>query len=140
MKLKADLRRDNIWLLSRLDYIWSNHFTDIKQTNKVFIKFGRYSKLRLGSIKMARYGGHTVITITKMFQDSRIPTDIVDQTIGHELVHYAHGFSSPYPKMHRYPHEGGIVKKEMISRGLGKQVRAYQNWVKVYRRELYDKS
>lgn len=144
--MKTDPRRDkqsfalrtNIWLLSRLDYLWSNHFPDIKQTNKVFIKFGRYSKLRLGSIKMARHGGHTVITITKMFQDSRIPTEVVDQTIGHELVHYSHGFSSPHPKMHRYPHEGGIVKKEMLARGLGKQIKAYQEWVKVYRQELYD--
>ena len=139
MKLKTDQRRDNIWLLSRLDYIWSSHFPDLNQTNKVFIKFGRYSKLRLGSIKMERLRGHTVITITKMFQDSKISVDVVDQTIGHELVHYAHGFSSPHPKMHRYPHEGGVVKKDMIERGMGKQVKAYQEWVKVYRKELYDK-
>lgn len=139
MKTKTDPKRDNIWLLSRLDHLWTSHFPDIKQTNKVFIKFGRYSRLRLGSIKLDRRSGNTVITITKMFQEARIPVEVVDQTIGHELVHYSHGFSSPHPRMHRYPHEGGVVKKEMVSRGMTKVYKAYQEWVKVYRNELYQR-
>ena len=42
------LTRDDAWLLSRLDYLWSNYFPDVKQLNPVFIRFGRHSKLRLG--------------------------------------------------------------------------------------------
>lgn len=131
--------RDNIWLLSRLDHLWSKHFSDVKQTNKVFIKFGRFSKLRLGSIKLDKLTGYSLITITKMFADPKIPSEVVDHTIGHELVHYSQGFSSPHPRLHRYPHEGGVVKREMTSRGMIKELKVYLDWIKTYRKELYAK-
>jgi hypothetical protein len=136
--LKAGSQRTNIWLLSRLDHLWSRHFSDIKQTNKVFIKFGRFSRYRLGSIKLDRKG-HSQITITKMFADPKIPAEVVDHTIGHELVHYSHGFSSPHPRLHKYPHEGGVVKKEMTERGMLKELKIYQDWIKSYKKELYAK-
>lgn len=139
MNKKINLERDNIWLLSRLDELWYKHFPEIKQTNKVFIKFGHYSKLRLGSIKLDRRTGHSLITITRMFQDPKIPSEVVDHTIGHELVHYSHGFSSPHPRLHKYPHEGGVVKKEMTGRGMIKELKIYQNWIKLYRKKLYAK-
>ena len=132
--------RDNVWLLSRLDDLWEKHFPDIPQTNKVFIKFGRYSRLRLGSIRLDRPTGHTLITITSMFKDLSIPTEVVDHTIGHELTHYAQGFSSPHPKLHRYPHEGGVVRRELMARGFGKTLKVYLNWIKTYRKELYVQS
>src|SRR3989344_6208041 len=110
--------RDNNWLLSRLDHLWSGHFSDIKQENPVFISFGRYARLRFGSIRLDRRSGKTFITITGMFRDERIPEDVVDHTIGHELCHYAHGFSSPLRRMHKYPHSGGAIKKEMSERGM----------------------
>lgn len=135
--MKTGSVRDNIWLLSRLDHLWEKHFPDLKQNNKLFIKFGRYSKLRLGSIKMDRKLGHTLITITSMFKDSKIPVEVVDHTIGHELTHYAQGFSSPHIKLHRYPHEGGVVKRELLARGFGKELSIYQDWVKSYRKKLY---
>lgn len=71
-----------------------------------------------------------------MFKDLRIPQDVVDHTIAHELCHYAHGFSSPHPRLHKYPHEGGVIKREMEERGLGFLYQSYQKWVKIYRDEL----
>lgn len=130
------MKRDNNWLLSRLDYLWSTYFSDVAQTNPVFIKFGRYSKYRLGSIKLDRGSNHSSITITGMFKDEGIPVEVVDHTIGHELCHYTHGFSSPKPRLHRYPHHGGIVNKEMAARGMECLSKAYKIWVKGYRVKL----
>ena len=128
--------RDNIWLLSRLDHLWTNYFPDVYQTNKVFIKFGRYSKLRLGSIRMERVSKSSYITITGMFRDERIPVEVIDHTIAHELCHYTHGFSSPKTRLHRYPHHGGVIRQELENRGLYNLVKAYAVWKKDYRKLL----
>ena len=128
--------RDNIWLLSRLDHLWSNYFPDVSQVNKVFIKFGRYSRLRLGSIKMNPTTKSSYITITSMFKDPSIPAEVIDHTIAHELCHYTHGFSAPKVRMHRYPHHGGVIKKELEARNLGYLSRAYSQWTKEYRKLL----
>ena len=136
MKSKTAAKRDNIWLLSRLDFIWSKYFADIPQTNKVFIKFGRFAKYRLGSIKLNRTTKSSYVTITSMFKDLNVPAEVVDHTIGHELVHYAHGFSSTQSRLHRYPHAGGVVKREMEERGMGYLHDAYKDWVKEYREKL----
>lgn len=133
---KTNIVRDNNWLLSRLDFIWSKYFPDIPQTNKVFIKFGRFAKFRLGSIRLDRRTKGSYITITAMFKDPGIPPGVVDHTIGHELVHYAHGFSSTHPRLHKYPHAGGVVKKEMMERGMGYLYDVYKNWMKKYRLAL----
>lgn len=128
--------RDNIWLLSRLDHLWSNYFSDIPQTNKVYIRFGRYSRLRLGSIKLDRRVRSSLITITSVFKNPDIPTKVVDHTIAHELCHYAHGFSSLQPRLHKYPHHGGVIKKELQARKLDHLVEAYDMWLKEYREQL----
>jgi len=133
---KSISRRDDTWLLSRLDHIWSNYFPDIKQINRVFIKFGRYSKLRLGSIRMERATKNSYITITSMFKDEKIPIGVIDHTIAHELCHYTHGFSSPNPRLHKYPHHGGVIQKELENRGLYDLVKAYAVWKKQYRKQL----
>lgn len=127
------INRDDIWLLSRLDHIWNKYFPDIPKINKVFIKFGRFAKYRLGSIRLDKKTKISFITITSMFKDPKIPPKVVDHTIGHELVHYAHGFSSVHPRLHKYPHAGGVVKKEMAERGMGYLYDAYKQWVKSYR-------
>lgn len=129
-------QRDDSWLLSRLDYIWTNFFYDVLQTNKVFIKFGRNSRLRLGSIRMDKLSGDSHITITGMFNNQQVPTAVVDHTIAHELCHYSQGFSSPKPKLHKYPHQGGVIKKELRRRGLGHLIKAYQQWIRLYRKKL----
>lgn len=128
--------RDNNWLLSRLDLIWSQYFPDVTQNNPVHIKFGRYSKYRLGSIKLNRKNNRSYITITAMFKDLHIPQEVVDHTLAHELVHYAHGFSSKRARLHKYPHAGGVVQREMIQRGVGHLNKAYRAWVKEYRKKL----
>ena len=128
--------RDDKWLLSRLDGLWSDYFSSVPQKNKVFIRFGRYSRLRLGSIKLDKRSGATYITITRMFKDPKIPQGVIDHTIAHELCHYAHGFSSPHARLHRYPHEGGVIKQEMEERGLGHLYQSYREWIKTYRKEL----
>lgn len=130
------ISRDNSWLLSRLDYLWSKHFPDISQTNPVFIRFGKYSKYRLGSIKLQRRSDKSFITITGMFKKDSIPSEVVDHTIAHELVHYAHGFSSRRARLHKYPHAGRIVNKEMKNRGMAYLLDAYHAWVKDYRQQL----
>lgn len=71
-----------------------------------------------------------------MFKDSKIPTDVVDHTLAHELVHYTHGFSSKRVRMHKYPHAGGIVQKEMRKRGMGYLIQSYKFWIKGYKKEL----
>ena len=149
-KSKVAISRDNNWLLSRLDFIWSKYFADIPQTNKplatlgtvlltqnkVFIKFGRNTKFRLGSIRLNTQTKASYITITSMFKDLKIPSEVVDHTIGHELVHYAHGFSSVHPRLHRYPHAGGVVRREMADRGMEHLYGAYKAWMKEYRKYL----
>lgn len=136
MPKASPLVRDNTWLLSRLDFLWSKYFPEVPQSNKVFIKFGRYAKYRLGSIKLNRKTKASFITITAMFKDLKIPSEVVDHTIGHELVHYAHGFSSTQPRLHKYPHAGGVVQKEMDERGMGYLHKAYTLWVEQYRKQL----
>lgn len=131
-------KRDDNWLLSRLDYLWSNFFSNVPQVNPVFIRFGRYSKYRLGSIKMDPYKKRSFITITGMFKDPRIPVAVVDHTIAHELCHYTHGFSSPRARMHKYPHHGGVIKKELAARELSHLSKAYDLWVKDYKKQLYE--
>lgn len=132
--------RTNIWLLSKLDYLWSNFFTEMEQTNPIFIKFGRYSKYRLGSIRLDRRTEKSYITITSMFKNPKIPVEVVEHTIAHELVHYAHGFSSKRTRLHKYPHAGGVVQREMDERGLGHLNKAYKIWVKSYREQLASQS
>lgn len=130
--------RDDRWLLSRLDQLWSNYFTDTKQVNPVFIRFGRFARLRFGSIRLDPKNKKTDIIITAMFKDEQIPQEIIDHTIAHELCHYAHGFSSPHIRLHHYPHEGGVIKKEMEKRGLIYLFNAYKKWIKGYRKKLKD--
>ncbi len=130
---KNTINRDNRWLLCRLNELWEKYFSDIPQKNKVFISFGRFAKYRLGSIRLDKRNKASIIIITSMFKDLNIPQEVIDHTIGHELVHYAHGFSSTNPRLHKYPHAGGVVKKEMGERGMGNLYTAYKSWVKDYR-------
>ena len=134
--MSSALPRNDNWLLSKLDLLWTKYFSEMDQTNHIFIKFGRYSKFRLGSIKLDRKTSKSYITITSMFKDLKIPEAVVEHTIAHELVHYAHGFSSKRTRLHKYPHAGGVVKKEMEERGLGKLNQAYKVWIKSYREKL----
>lgn len=135
-KTLSTSKRDDTWLMSRLEELWSLYFCDVKQVNPVYIKFGRYSKYRLGSIRLERVSKQSFITITGMFKDPSIPVEVVDHTIAHELCHYTHGFSSPKPRLHKYPHSGGVIKKELESRNMHHLVKAYAKWLDAYRETL----
>ncbi len=128
--------RDNAYLQSRLDFIWQKYFSDVPQVNKIFIKFGREAKYRFGSIRLNYTDNSTQILINGMFKDSTYPKEIIDHTISHELVHYAQGFSSPHPRMHAYPHRGGVIDKELNERGLKHLVFIYNIWLEQYKRSL----
>ncbi len=133
---ESDSKRDDIWLLSRLDHLWSNYFSDVTQDNPIFIQFGRYSKFRLGSIRFDRGNKKSYITITSMFKDMSIPVEVVDHTIAHELCHYTHGFSSPKEQLHKYPHSGGVIQRELAERNLQHLSKAYKLWIKEYKQSL----
>lgn len=131
--------RNNKWLEKRLNSLIRSYFADLEVPNDLFITFGRAGKRQLGKIsKMARKSMgdrirgkfDTLITINSRFKNSAVPEFVVDGTIIHELCHYAHGFSSPLPQLSRFPHAGGIVKKEMINRGAGDIYLAEKKWLK----------
>lgn len=128
--------RNNEWLLERLESIWEQYFPDTPQKNEVYIGFGRKSKFRFGSIRLRLSDNSTHVKINGLFRDEKIPQQIVDHTIAHELVHYNHGFSSLQPRLHRYPHRGGVIDKELNTRGLNHLVTFYNSWVKQYVKEL----
>ncbi len=120
--------RTETWLRQQLTLIWQNFFPDIERKNPVEIKFGRRCRNQMGSIRLE--DKKTTITINSLFKNETIPDYIVTATIAHELAHYAHGFSSPHHKLQRYPHQGGIVDKELRERGLKNTIAKQKVWLK----------
>ncbi|HEC64104.1 MAG TPA: hypothetical protein ENI23_02280 [bacterium] len=122
----------------------------------VIIRFGRRSKTQLGSIKWAsnkttgvkkvleelykEFGKDlkelfddkriSVITVSRLYQGEKVPEYVIDSTIAHEMIHYAHGFSSPLKQLYRHPHKGGVIKKEMYERGMGETWSKAKKWLK----------
>jgi hypothetical protein len=132
-----NLERNDVWLAGRLADLWQTYFDDVEEVNPVVIKFGRSAILRLGSIRLDPVSKQSHITITSLFRDSSVPQEVVDHTIAHEMVHYAHGFSSLHKKAYKHPHKGGVVNKEIIKRGGEYLILAYKSWLKDYRQQLY---
>lgn len=150
VKPEKDMVRDNKFLEERMYYLWDNYFADVPRKNYVLIKFGKASRRQLGSIKWANRNSKikkllnkkqeeweiqddpriSIITVTKHFKHPDVPTEVIDMTIAHEMVHYTHGFHSPLPKLFRHPHKGNIVNKELIARGLGSQLERTETWLK----------
>ncbi|MBI3342171.1 hypothetical protein HY024_03550 [Candidatus Curtissbacteria bacterium] len=158
-----NLMRDHSWLQSKLEELLKTYFADVPITNPIEIKWGREAKFRFGSIKLEggrrilklrAFGGlftrkiemqessdkklpkKSIITITSMFKNEDVPVDVVCYTICHELTHYAHGFSSTNKRMFKHPHHGGVVNAEIQKRGGTNFVKAYQLWLKEYRRQI----
>lgn len=134
--------RDDIWLEDKLNVIFNNYFSDIKKLSPIKIFFSRVSKYRFGSIrqvvqrKLLSSKSHSKILINGMFKSEMVPVEVVEYTIGHELCHYVHGFSSSLPRLHRFPHHGGVVNKELEDRGMSRQVKAYKEWLKGYKLKI----
>jgi hypothetical protein len=127
------MERDNAWLKNRVEVIWQNHFADIPQSTPILVRWGQRSYRRLGSIMLRKGPEHyiSIITISSLLKEPQIPTQIIDQIIAHEIVHYVHGFGSERPRDLKHPHQGGVIVKEFQKRGLWEIYRYYQSWMKI---------
>lgn len=139
--------RDDKWLEDTMYEIWEDHFDDIPRKNMVIIRFSKKSSRQLGAISWLKNRTRkidkliqdqppsddpkiTLIVITSYFKDELIPIHVVQGTIAHELCHYAHGFSSPLKQIYAHPHKGGIIRKELVNRGLGDVYKGSKKWLK----------
>lgn len=128
--------RDNMWLKNKLVAIWQRCFPEVQIKNEVIVRFGRPARTRLGSIKFDQRknppagGPRTYITLTGFFRDPAIPEFVLEAVLAHELAHYAHGFYSPHEQLHKYPHQHGIVDKELTTRGLHDTLKLQKRWLK----------
>ncbi|KKU12224.1 MAG: hypothetical protein A2126_03250 [Candidatus Woykebacteria bacterium GWB1_45_5] len=128
--------RDDTYLANRLNCLWAKYFSDVPKKEDVKIHFGRKALYRFGSIKFCFTDKTVRVTINGRFQDKKYPREIIDHTIAHELVHYAQGFPTPGPALHRYPHRGGVIDKELEARGLSRLTGFYKDWAKDYIKNL----
>lgn len=129
--------RDNLWLERRLDTIWQVLMPDTPKKNKVSILFKGRWKNKFGHIKR-KNDKSTEIAINAHFRNKEIPDFILDTTIAHELIHYMHGFHSPYKKQFKYPHQGGIVDKELKKRGFTFLLQLEKEWIKKNWKTIYE--
>ncbi len=134
----AEQVRDSRWLDRTLDEIWDRYFGDTPRVNIVEIGYGGAWKTRLGSITLSDDHRTTYIRINSLLRLPEVPEYVTLVTVAHEMVHYAHGFGSPLPQRYKHPHRGGIVKRELIRRGMELEYRQYDHWVYNYWYDLYD--
>lgn len=132
--------RDNAWLAERLHYVHITFFSDVPIRNTILVRFGRISRTRFGSIIARPKAGYTLpvtyITINSLFKDESVPEYVIDATLAHEFAHYTHGFHSPLEQRYKYPHKGGVVSKEMRSRGAGEILDQQTKWIKSHYRQF----
>ncbi|MGH2459923.1 MAG: hypothetical protein ACRDIY_13780 [Chloroflexota bacterium] len=121
--------RDRWWLRERSRGVWSQFFRDIPRVNLVRVSFGAPWKTRLGSITLSDDHRTTYIQVNGLLRLREVPECVTTVTIAHEMVHYAHGFGSPLPRRYKHPHQGGIVKRELLRRGMGAEYARYDAWV-----------
>ncbi len=135
---RLQLERDNAWLQNILRGIWNRYFNDSSLVNTIRVSFGPAWKARLGLITLSEDQKTTYIEINGLLRLPVVPEFVVNVTIAHELVHYIHGFGSPLPRRYKYPHRGGIVKHELLRRGMELEYRQYDAWVYNHWYEFYD--
>lgn len=142
--------RNEKWLADQLGLLLKKYFANIKLADPVEIHWGREARYRFGSIKLLKPRGlkfltkrskpqKSIITITSMFRNDEVPSDVVRYTIAHELCHYAHGFSSSNKRLFRHPHHGGVVNRELTERGAEDLIVAFKKWLKEYRKMILQK-
>ena len=126
--------RDNTWLAGRLTDLHRTYFSDVVIGNRLYAKFGRNSRTRLGSIIAKPHPDYeqpvTCITITGLFRPESVPDYVIEATLVHELAHYAHGFHSPLAQRYQHPHRGNVVGLELKSRGAYHLVVDQEQWLK----------
>lgn len=119
--------RDQQWLETRFSQLWQLFFPEVEKRN-VSIRWKGKWKNKFGHIKSTKKG--TEIAINTLFQDLRVPEEVIKITIAHEIVHYLHGFHSHLPRQHSHPHKGNIVNKELIKRGFKHSIKMEKEWYK----------
>lgn len=112
-----------------IDLIWQRYFADAPRANDVQIAYCRPWKSRLGLIRMSLDNAISFIGINTLLKHKHVPEDVLVTTIAHELVHYAHGFGSPLPRLYEHPHANNVVEKELERRNLGEQLRRCNEWI-----------
>ncbi|MFL5627308.1 MAG: hypothetical protein ACJ788_17165 [Ktedonobacteraceae bacterium] len=112
-----------------LDYIWQHYFSDLPRVNEVQIAYCYPWKNRLGLIRLSLDNATSFIGINALLQHRQVPEYVLITTIAHELTHYAHGFGSPLPRLHKHPHANNIVTCELEKRGLGEYVHQSDAWI-----------
>ncbi|HEX5416387.1 MAG TPA: hypothetical protein VFZ25_12030, partial [Chloroflexota bacterium] len=117
------------WLVELLDRIWEQYFTDTPRVNRVRVSYGGAWKSRLGLITMSEDELTSYIQVNALLKHPHIPEIITLVTVAHEMVHYAHGFGSPLPRRYKHPHRGGVVKRELVRRGMAHEFDLYDRWV-----------
>ncbi len=132
-----EVPRTDQWLTHELDRIWESFFQDVPRVNPVTVCFARQWKNRLGLITLCEDEGVTYIRLNGLLRLPAIPDFVNTATIAHELVHYAHGFGSPLPRKYDHPHQGGIVPRELVNRGLGFEHRIHVQWISDHWHKLW---
>lgn len=127
---KLPAMRTALWLDSELKKMLEGPFSDLNVVNRLTVHWGRRAQRRFGSIKMSRDKKVSTITINGLFRDEAIPEEIIQATLAHELTHYAHGFSSPLPRLYKHPHSGGVIEREFKKRGLSLLSAYEKEWTK----------
>lgn len=126
-------KRNNKWLCEKLIKVWRQYFPDLSPRNKIFVRFGQPARRQLGKIKYGRKdqeNPNTYIVINGLFRQLIIPDFVIDAVLAHELVHYLHGFRSPYQQQFSHPHRGGVVDRELTQRGLSDIIKMQKQWLK----------
>jgi hypothetical protein len=128
------IMRDNDWLAHQLQVLRNDYFSDVLVSNRLFVRFGRPSRTRLGSIIARPLPDHalpvTYITVKALFREETVPEYVVHATLAHEMAHYAHGFHSPLPRKYPHPHRGNVVSKELAARGALHLIEQQEAWLK----------
>ena len=132
--------RDNSWLAERLQTIHRSYFADVPIRNTLYVRFGRNSRTRLGSIIAKPHPAHTLpvtyISINALFRSEDVPEYVIEATLAHEMAHYTHGFHSPLERKYQHPHRGDVVNKELRNRGAGHLLTQQERWLKEEYRDL----
>lgn len=119
--------RDQEWLETRFNQIWEVFFPEVEKKDISIRWKGRW-KNKFGHITSKN--SRSEIVVNRLFQDTRVPEDIIKLTIAHEIIHYMHGFHSHLPKRYDHPHKGGIVDKELTRRGFSYSLKRERSWYK----------
>jgi hypothetical protein len=122
-----------------LETIWQRYFSDVQCKNEVQIAYCSPWKTRLGMIRMTVDETLSFIGVNALLQHSTVPEYLLVTTIAHELVHYAHGFGSPLPRLYTHPHANNVVNRELAKRGLEEYVQLSDEWIDNYWFAFYQK-